>query len=446
MRSKAIHRNLNQQFPIAVRGDGPYIILDDGTRYLDASGGAAVSCLGHSYTPVIEAIQRQLSKLPYVHSSFFSTEPLEELAELLVAMSPPSFNSAYFVSGGSEAVEAAIMMARQFHLQSGRPNRRHIIGRKNSYHGMTMGALTVGDTHVRRQPYAPMLVDTIHVSPCFPYHGQRDGEALNDYTIRVADELEKAIQQCEPDSIAAFIAETVIGSNGGAVPPTPGYFKRVCEICDRHDIVLILDEVFCGTGRTGTMFAFEHEGITPDIAVIAKGLGAGYQPIGALVAADRIMEPIRRGAGALAHGHTYSGHAAACAGATAVLTAIRENNLFSRVTTQGAKLMAGLRDRFDDHPNVGDIRGTGLLQAVEFVKNRSTREPFDPSLRLHALLKTTTLANGLMCYPQGGTIDGVRGDHITLAPPFIIEDEHITEILDKLEQAIDDVFSELNIR
>lgn len=435
--TKVVHRRLDVQLPIAVAGDGPYVVDRDGRRYIDGSGGAAVCCLGYSHPAVIAAIRQQVGRLPYVHSSFFTTEPLEQLGALLVSWAPPELQHAYFVSGGSEAVEAALMIARQYFLESGEPRRCHVIGRRNAYHGMTLGALAAGDTPARRRPYEPLLMNVRHIEPCYTYRGQRREESESAYGLRIAKQLEDTILELGPDSVMAFVAETVIGSNNGAVPAVPGYFERVREICNRYGVLLILDEVFCGVGRTGTFFAFEQESIVPDIAVLAKGLGAGYQPIGAVLIANRIYDAIRGGSAALAHGHTFSGHATACAAAGAVLKTLRTENLLENVVRMGHALDARLRQRLGSHPHVGDIRGRGLLRAVELVADRQTREPFGASLGLHARIKAQALRHGLMCYPQGGAVDGVRGDHVTLAPAFIVEQSHIEEIADRLSTAID---------
>lgn len=434
-----IHRRLDAHPPVAVAGDGHYVIDREGRRYIDGSGGAAVTCLGYSHPAVIAAIQEQVGRLPYVHSSFFTTEPLEELGDLIASWAPPELAHVYLVSGGSEAVEAALMVARQYFLEIGEPERRRVIGRRNAYHGMTMGALAAGDTAIRRRPYEPMLMDVTHVSPCYSYRGQRTDETEEDYGIRVANELDDEIQRLGPQTVVAFIAETVIGSNNGAVPPVPGYFKRVREICDKYGVLLILDEVFCGTGRTGTFFGFEQEGIVPDLVALAKGLGAGYQPIGAVLVSERVLAPIRNGSGAVAHGHTYSGHATAAAAACAVLKTIRDESLLDNVRRMGLALDEALHERLGNHRHVGDIRGRGLLRAVEIVADRPTKAPFDPELKLHGRIKAAAMKHGLMCYPQGGTINGVRGDHITLAPAFIVGESHIAEMADRLGLAIDEV-------
>lgn len=427
------HRDPRLTYRVAVRGEGAYLIDRDGKRYLDASGGAAVSCLGHSDAAVVQAIERQLEKLPFAHTSFFTNEPMEELADALIARAPKSFDKVYFVSGGSEAIEAALKLARQYFVEKGEPQRAHVIGRRQSYHGNTLGALAVGGNAWRRKQFEPLLVRTTHVSPCYAYRGKNPGESDTAYVERLSEELEAQFQQ---KSVIAFVAETVAGATIGAVPPVPGYFKRVRELCDRYGVLLILDEVMCGMGRCGTLWTFEQEGIVPDLVAIAKGLGAGYQPIGALLVAKEIADTIQRGTGFFQHGHTYIGHAAACAGAVAVQKRLHDDDVLARVAPLGKLLEKKLRDAFANHPNVGDIRGRGLFWGIEIVEDRAAKKPFDPKLRMHARLKRKALEAGLMCYPMGGAIDGVQGDHVLLAPPFIVEESQLDELVDKLGTAI----------
>jgi adenosylmethionine-8-amino-7-oxononanoate aminotransferase len=427
------HRDPRLKYPVAVRGEGAYLVDREGKRYLDASGGAAVSCLGHSDAAVIQAIQRQLEKLPFAHTSFFTNEPMEALADALVARAPKSFDKVYFVSGGSEAIEAALKLARQYFVEKGEPQRAHVIGRRQSYHGNTLGALAVGGNAWRRKQFEPLLVKTSHVSPCYAYRGKQPGESDAAYVDRLAAELEKQFQE---KSVIAFVAETVAGATLGAVPPLPGYFKRVRDLCDRYGVLLILDEVMCGMGRCGTLWTFEQEGIVPDLVAIAKGLGAGYQPIGALMVSKQIADTIQKGSGFFQHGHTYIGHAAACAGALAVQKRLHEDGVLKRVSPLGSALERKLRKAFENNPHVGDIRGRGLFWGVELVEDRATQKPFDPKLRMHARVKRAAMQAGLMCYPMGGAIDGVQGDHVLLAPPFIADETQLDELVDKLATAI----------
>jgi adenosylmethionine-8-amino-7-oxononanoate aminotransferase len=433
------HRSPRDTYPVAVRGEGAYLIDRGGKRYLDASGGAAVSCLGHSDAVVVSAIQEQLARLPFAHTSFFSNEPMEALADALVARAPAPLEKVYFVSGGSEAIEAALKLARQYFVEKGEPQRRVLIGRRQSYHGNTLGALAVGGNAWRRKQFEPLLIEARHVAPCYAYRGRQAGETDAAYGERLAAELEAEIAAVGGDRVLAFVAETVAGATLGAVPPVPGYFRRVRELCDRHGILLILDEVMCGMGRCGTLYAFEQEGVVPDLVTIAKGLGAGYQPIGATLVARHVYDTIVSGSGFFQHGHTYLGHAAACAGALAVQRRLHEDGLLARVTPLGKRLERRLRETFADHPHVGDIRGRGLFWGIELVAERAAKRPFDPKLRVHAKLKKAALEAGLMCYPMGGTLDGVQGDHVLLAPPFILEEAQLEELVHKLGTALDAV-------
>ena len=434
--SHVFHRDPRLDYPRAVRGEGAYLYDAGGKRYLDASGGAAVSCLGHSDRAVIEAVQRQLDRLPFAHTSFFTNEPMEQLADELIRRAPPSFDKVYFVSGGSEAIEAALKLARQYFVETGEPQRARLVARRQSYHGNTLGALAVGGNAWRRRQFEPLLIKVSHLSPCFSYRGKTPAETDDAYAARLAAELEAEIEALGSDKVIAFVAETVVGATLGAVAPVPGYFRRVREICDRHGILLILDEVMCGMGRCGTLWAFEQEGVVPDLVTIAKGLGAGYQPIGAVLVSRRIAEAIHRGSGFFQHGHTYIGHAAACAGALAVQKRLHEDGVLARVAPLGAALMARLKAAFRDDPHVGDIRGRGLFQAIELVADRASKRPFDPKLRVHARIKRAALDAGLLCYPMGGTLDGSQGDHVLVAPPFILEEGQLDELVDKLHSAI----------
>ena len=443
--SRIFHRTPGHGYPVAVGGDGPYIIDAEGKRYLDASGGAAVSCLGHSHRAVIQAIKDQLDKIPYAHTNFFTTEASEDLASHLVERAPGELSRVYFVSGGSEANETAIKLIRQYFVNKGEPERSRFIARRQSYHGNTLGALAIGGNFLRRAPFKPLLIETSHIAPCYAYRDREDGESAEDYGRRVADELEAEILRLGPETVAAFVAETVGGATSGALVPVPGYFKRIREICDRHGVLLLLDEIMCGMGRTGTLYACEQDGIAPDLLTCAKGLGAGYQPIGAVLAAEKIYRTIVEKAGAFEHGFTYIGHPTACAAALAVQRTIEADGLLENVRAQGEALRAALGERFGDHPNVGDIRGRGLFVGLELVADRATKAPPDPALKLAPRIKKAAMQRGLVCYPGGGTIDGARGAHVLLAPPFIIEARHVAEIVDKLAGALDDVLGDAPI-
>jgi adenosylmethionine-8-amino-7-oxononanoate aminotransferase len=435
--SYVFHRHTQQDYPVAVAGDGVHIVDSEGRRYLDACGGAAVSCLGHSHPAVIGAIKEQLDKFPYVHSSFFTNEPSEALAEYLIARAPQGLGKICFVSGGSEANETAFKLARQYFVEIGQPRRSHFIARRQSYHGNTLGALAAGGNMARRKTFEPLLIPVSHIMPCFAFRYSEMGESEEDFGQRAADDLEAEILRVGPETVAGFFAETVVGATAGAVPPVPGYFKRIREICDKYGVLLILDEVMCGMGRTGTLFASEQEGIAPDILTCAKGLGAGYQAIGAALVSDKIFDAIATGSGFFQHGFTYIGHPAATAAALAVQQTIERDNLLENVRRQGASLKRQLEERFGNHNHVADIRGRGLFIGIELVADRASRAPFDIALNLHARVKAEAMARGLMCYPGNGTIDGERGDHILLAPPYIVEDSHVECIVEKLGEAVD---------
>ena len=427
--------------PTAARGEGCYLYDTNGKQYFDGSGGAAVSCLGHGDKEVIKAVKQQLSDLAFAHTGFFTSEPAEKLADLLIRHAPGDLDRVYFVSGGSEATEAALKLARQYHVENGQPQRRHIIARRQSYHGNTLGVLAAGGNQWRREQFSPLLIDAKHISPCYEYAEKREDETSFEYGQRVAQELEEEILRLGPDSVMAFIAEPVVGATLGAVPPVEGYFKRIREICDQYGVLLILDEVMCGMGRTGALFACEDEGIVPDILCIAKGLGAGYQPLGAMICSSKLYQTISDGSGYFQHGHTYIGHPVACAAGLAVVNAILDRQLLARVTQLGEVLQTQLQASFGQHPNVGDIRGRGLFVGIEFVSDRKSKTPMPSSQRISSKLKAAAFSHGLICYPMPGTRDGKSGDHVLLAPPFVVSDEQIGEIVEKLSLAVADVCS-----
>ena len=439
-----LHRHLRVTPPVAVTGQGVYLTDASGRQYLDACGGAAVSCLGHGHPAVVAAMHAQIDRLAYAHTSFFTSEPAEVLADHLARTAPAGMDHVYFVSGGSEAVEAALKMARQYFVEIGEPERSVFVARRQSYHGNTLGALAVGGNQARRRQFAPLLINVKHVAPCYAYRDQRADEAAEAYGARLAAELDETISACGEQRVIAFVAETVGGATGGALTPVPGYFKAIRAVCDRHGVLLILDEVMCGMGRTGTLHACEQEGIVPDLLTIAKGLGGGYQPIGAVLAHQKIVDAMSAGSGYFQHGHTYLGHPVACAAALAVQQVIERDGLLAKVRARGHSLAARLASRFADHPFVGDIRGRGLFHAVELVRNRRTKTPFVPAAQLHARIKRECMARGLMTYLVAGTIDGHAGDHVLLAPPFIVEEAHLEIIVDRLHAAIDAAIASLD--
>ena len=435
--SHIIHRSLRQVPPLAAGGEGILLRDSNGKTYIDASSGAAVSSLGHGHPDVIAAMHRQIDRCAYAHTAFFTTDVAEQLANRLVEGAPEGMGGVYFVSGGSEAMETALKLARQYWVEMGEPQRTCFLARRQSYHGNTLGALGVGGNEWRRRAFAPLLKDALRVSACYEYRGRAQGVSVDDYTAALLDELETTILRAGPENIIAFVAEPVVGATGGAIPPTPGYFQGVREICDRHRILFIADEVMCGMGRTGTMYAIEQDGVAPDIVAVAKGLGAGYQPIGAVLAHEAIVECLRSRSGMVQHGHTYIGHPVAASAALAVQQVIERDDLLARVRSRGATLRRMLGDVFGVHEHVGDIRGRGLLLALEFVRDRETREPFAPERKLHAAIKAEAMARGLLVYPMGGTIDGQRGDHVLLAPPFIATPADLSEIVSRLSDAVE---------
>ena len=436
--SHVFPRNSKAPPPQVSHGEGAYLFDGAGKAYLNC-GDAAVSCLGHGDPHVTAAIKDQLDRVAFAHTGYFTSEPAERLADKLVSVAPKGLDRVYFVSGGSEAMEAALKLARQYFIEIGQPERQHVIARRQSYHGNTLGALATGGNAARRAPFAPLLMEVNHVSPCYAYRGQADGETDAQYVDRLIAEFEAEIETLGPDTVMAFVAEPVVGATLGAVPPVGDYFARVRDVCDRYGILLIFDEVMCGMGRTGTLFACDQYDTAPDICAIAKGLGAGYQPIGAMLCTAAIHDTIRQGSGFFQHGHTYLGHPVACAAALAVLERLLDDGILKRVKPLGDSLHAALTDRFGQHPHVGDIRGVGLFRAIELVQSRETKAPFDPSQRVHARLKAAAFEEGLICYPMGGTVDGTLGDHVLLAPPFVLRDSDVDSVVDKLETAMSKV-------
>lgn len=434
--SHIIHRSLRSTPAVAKGAKGAYIFDAQGKQYLDACGGAAVSCLGHAHPVVLAAMHRQIDQLAYAHTSFFTSDTVEQLAEQLTRTAPGDLNYAYFVSGGSEAVETALKLARQYFVEIGQPSRTKFIARKQSYHGNTLGALAVGGNEWRRRQFAPLLIDVIRVSACNEYRDRRADESQQQYTTRLLNELEQAILDADPETIIGFCAETVVGATTGATPPTPGYLKGVRSLCDKYGILYIADEVMCGMGRTGTLHAFEQDDVIPDLVTIAKGLGGGYQPIGAVLASEKIVSALQAGSGLFQHGHTYICHATAASAALAVQQVIERDNLLDAVKHQGTYLQNALRECLGDLPHVGDTRGRGLFAGVELVRDKEIKTPFDPALKLHAAIKANCMARGLLVYPMGGTIDGQYGDHILIAPPFIITPSQLDFVVDTLSVVI----------
>nr|WP_197416366.1 MULTISPECIES: aspartate aminotransferase family protein [unclassified Massilia] len=426
--SRILHRKLGETPPVAVKGDGIYLQDSQGKTYIDASGGAAVSSLGHGHPDVIAAMHAQIDRCAYAHTAFFTTEAAEDLAERLLAHAPAGIGGVCLVAGGAEAMEAALKLARQYFVEAGEHRRTLFIARRQSWHGNTPGA----------------LADMPRVSPCYEYRYRVEGQGTEQYTAMLLDELEAAILQAGPERVIGFCAEPVAGAAGGAIPPTPGYFHGVRTLCDKYGILFIADEVMCGMGRTGTMFAIEQDAVAPDLIAVGKGLGAGYQPIGAVLVNGAVLERLQRGDGAFLHRHTYTSHPVAAAAALAVLQVIERDDLLAQVKKRGATLRRMLGDVFGGHPHVGDIRGRGLFMALELVRDRAGREPFAPELKLHAAIRAQAMRRGLMVYPMGGSIDGRRGDHVLLAPPFIVSAAQLSEIVARLEEAVNAAVREIS--
>ena len=425
--SNILPRHSSYELPIAAYGDGCYIIDKNGKKYLDGSCGAAVSCLGHSDQTINDAIIKQTEKLAFSHTSFFTSEPAEELARVLSKNSPTGLDKVYFVSSGSEAIEASLKLAKQYFIEIGKPKKHRVISRKQSYHGNTLGALAVGGNVWRKSFFEDLLIKTTLISPCYKYRHQDNSESEIEYGLRIADELEEEIIHLGPDNVMAFIAETVVGATAGALTPVEGYCKRIREICTKYNVLLILDEVMCGMGRTGTLFACEEEKIIPDIVTIAKGLGAGYQPIAAMMCQNFIYEAISQGSGFFQHGHTYLGHPIACAASLAVVNKLLKENFPEQVRKKGEYLQKNLEITLSQNQYIGDIRGRGLIRGIELVQNRETKEPFPKNFNIAGKIKKKALDLGLICYPMQGTVDGTVGDHILIAPPFIINENEMNE-------------------
>lgn len=434
--SRVFYRSPKSTYPEAVRGEGVYLYDASGKSYLDASGGAAVSCLGHQHPYVIEAIKSQLGKLSFAHTAFFTNAPQEELANRLSARFPEANARVYFLSGGSEANETAVKLARQYWVAEGQPEKYLVISREQSYHGNTLGALSLSGNPQRRKVYEPMLFDWPRIAPCYAYRHQNITESAEEYGIRMANLLELEIGRVGAENVAAFIAEPVVGATLGVVPAEQGYFKRIREICDEHNVLLILDEVMCGAGRTGHYFAFEEDKVIPDIVTLAKGLGGGYQPIGAVICRDHIHNQIVTECGSFSHGHTYIGHATACAAGLAVMDVLESERLLDKVKDTGQMLRAELNAAFSEHPFIGDIRGKGLFIGIELVHDKATKSPHVNGSKLASTIKQRAMSEGLICYPGSGGADGIQGCHILLAPPFIYSSSHCDELVFKLERVL----------
>jgi adenosylmethionine-8-amino-7-oxononanoate aminotransferase len=440
--SSLFSRNLRKQYPLAVRGEGSWIVARDDRRFLDASGQAAVVNIGHGVTEIGIAMAEQSNRIAFAHTSQFHSEPAEKLAARVLAIAPQNFQAGgrvYFTSGGSEATETAIKLVRQYFLETKQPSRYRVVSRKQSYHGSTLGAMSVSGNVGRRAPYAPMIPEWGHVAPCFCYHCPF-GKAYPECNLACADDLDVYLRSNDSSGVAAFIFEPVVGATLGAVPAVDGYTGRISEICRKHGILLIADEVMSGMGRTGKPFASLHWGLEPDIILAGKGIASGYAPLGAVLVSPQVVEAFEKGTAAFMHGFTYQSHPVASAAGNAVFDYLESHKLFARVIPTGETLRKAL-SVLESHPHVGQVRGLGLLQGVEFVKNKSTREPFPKEAGIAERICQAALEKNVLTYPSQGTFDGNTGDHILLAPPFIIAPQECQLISDALQFALDKVFS-----
>src|SRR5271166_3685428 len=439
--SSLFSRNLGKNYPVAVRGEGSWIIAADGRRYLDASGQAAVVSIGHGVPEIGRAMAEQSDLMAFAHSSQFHSAPAEKLAARVLAIAPGNFQKGgrvYFTSGGSEATETAIKLVRQYFLETKQPSRYRIVSRKQSYHGSTLGAMSVSGNVARRAPYAPLLPEWGHVAPCFCYHCPFD-KTFPDCHVACADDLEAFLQANDASTVAAFIFEPVVGATLGAAAAVDGYTARIAEICRKHGILLIADEVMSGMGRTGRPFASQHWGLEPDIILAGKGIASGYAPLGAVLVAPRVVDVFEKGTGAFMHGFTYQAHPVSTAAGNAVFDYLEAHKLFDRVTPAGETLRKSL-SALESHPNVGQVRGLGLLQAVEFVKDKYTREAFPKESGIAEEIRQAVLEKNVLTYPSQGTVDGTRGDHVLLAQPFIVNPQECQLIADALQYALGKVF------
>jgi adenosylmethionine-8-amino-7-oxononanoate aminotransferase len=440
--SPVFSRNLRKDYPVAARGEGCWIVTADGRRYLDGSGQAAVVSIGHGVAEIGQAMAEQAGRIAFAHTTQFHSEPAEKLAARVLAIAPRNFQNGgrvYFTSGGSEATETAIKLARQYWLENKQPARYRIVSRKQSYHGSTLGAMSVSGNVGRRAPYAPMIPEWGHVAPCFCYHCPF-GKSYPQCNVACADDLDAYLSANDPSSVAAFIFEPVVGATLGAAAAVDGYTTRIAEICKHHGILLIADEVMCGMSRTGKPFACEHWGLQPDIILTGKGIASGYAPLGAVLVAPRVVDAFEKGSAAFMHGFTYQSHPVAAAAGNAVFDYLAAHQLFDRVVPAAAALQKALA-ALESHAHVGQVRGLGLLQAVEFVKDKATREPFPKEAGIAEKIRQAALEKNVLTYPSQGTVDGTRGDHVLLAPPFIITEQECQLIADALQYALDKIFS-----
>lgn len=434
----AIYKALNGS-PIKITGgSGAWLIDDQDRQILDSCGGVAVTSLGYRHPRMREAMIEAADRVAWAHAGSFSCDAVEELASFLTERSG-GLRHAQFLSGGSEAVEVALKVAIQYHHERGDFGRTVFIARRQSYHGSTLGTLSISGNRDRRSIFEPFLREAVFVSPCYQYRDQASGETDRDYGVRLAKELDAAIREQGPGKVAAFVAEPVVGSTSGAVPSVTGYFQAVREVCDRHGVLLILDDVMSGMGRTGSLFSHLDEGILPDIVAIGKGLAAGYQPISAYLVAEHIFDAMAKGAGVLRNGQTHVNHPYACAVALSAQRILEEESLLAAAKERGDEMKTLLRKAIADHPYIGDIRGRGALLGVEFVADRTSKRPLHGGSAFAAQFKRAALEHRLLTYPGAGTVDGNTGNHVMFAPPFVSSRDDIAEMVLRFERTVDDV-------
>ena len=436
-------RSFHKAIPVAVRGEGCWLFSADGSKFLDAAGQAAVVNIGHGVPEIGRAMAEQSTQLAFAHTSQFHSVPAEGLAARLLSLAPHNFQKGgrvYFTSGGSEATETAIKLVRQYHIEKGQPARYRVLSRRQSYHGSTLGAMTVSGNVARRAAYQPLLAEWGHIAPCFCQHCPFE-KTFPQCHLACADDLEKFLQSNDSSTAAAFIFEPIVGATLGAAVPPEGYVARIADICRERGILLIADEVMTGMGRTGKPWAVQHWGVEPDIILTGKGIASGYAPLGAVLVAPNVVEAFENGSGAFKHGFTYQAHPVATAAGNAVLDYIESQKLFGQVAPAAQALRTALSP-VQSHPHVGDIRGLGLLIGIEFVRDKSTRAPFDSSLAIAERIRSAAMDEGVLTYPTQGSVDGTRGDHILLAPPFIITPEESALIAKALTSALLNVFSD----
>ncbi|CAH0000077.1 unnamed protein product [Clonostachys byssicola] len=441
-----LHRSLLEKPHKVIRASGSYLYLEDGRRILDACGGAAVAIIGHGNDEVAQAALDQMRQVSYVHTLSYTTDSAENLARSILNSDDSGFDhglvKAFFVGSGSEANDAAMKCARQYWYEKGQSQRRYFVSREQGYHGNTIGAMSVSTMVGRKVPYQDILLPHVsHVSAADIYHGLKDGETEKEFTQRLIAEIEEEFLRLGPENIISFMAETVVGAASGTMTAPKGYWSAVRDLCNKYGILLHLDEIMCGMGRTGTLFAFEQEGIQPDIVTIGKGLGGGYSPIAAMLINSTIVDSLRTGTSAFNHGQTYQAHPVSCATALAVQNILRRDGLLERVKILGSKLHDLLLTTFAGCDYVGDIRGRGLFWSLEFMENKAQKRPFPREFHFGPRVQQAAFTMGVAVYPGSGTIDGLNGDHVIFAPPYTTTEEELEVAVATVKKAYDEVLS-----